>query len=49
MPRLGSNFFDSYNGQIDRLRKRRGENVEAFNSFVKLRTELGETATVDDM
>lgn len=49
MPRLGSNFFDSYNGQIDRLRKRRGENVEAFNSFVRLRTELGETATVDDM
>ncbi len=49
MPRLGSNFFNSYNKQIDRLRTRRKENVDAFNSFVKLRTELGETATVDDM
>ena len=49
MPRLGSNFFNSYNKQIDRLRTRRKENVDAFNSFVKLRTELGETASVEDM
>ena len=49
MPRLGSNFFDSYNGQIDRLRTRRKENVDAFNSFVKMRQEMGETASVDDM
>ena len=49
MPRLGSRFFDSYNGQIDRLRKRRGENVQAFNSFVKMRQEMGEVASVQDM
>lgn len=49
MPRLGSRFFDSYNGQIDRLRRRRGENVEAFNSFVKMREEMGETASVEEM
>lgn len=49
MPRLGSNFFDAYNGQIDRLRTRRKENVDAFNSFVKMRKEMGETASVDDM
>ena len=41
--------FDSYNGQIDRLRRRRGENVEAFNSFVKMREEMGETASVEEM
>ena len=49
MPRLGSNFFNAYNDQVDNLRRRRGENVEAFNSFVKMRTELGETASVTDM
>lgn len=49
MPRLGSNFFDAYNGQIDRLRTRRKENVDAFNSFVKMRKDMGETASVEDM
>tara|TARA_R110002124_G_scaffold159517_4_gene326782 strand:- start:3348 stop:6128 length:2781 start_codon:yes stop_codon:yes gene_type:complete len=49
MPRLGSSFFNAYNDQKDNLRRRRGENVEAFNSFVKMRTELGETASVSDM
>ena len=49
MPRLGSNFFDAYNGQIDRLRTRRKEYVDAFNSFVKMRNEMGETASVEDM
>lgn len=49
MPRLGSNFFNAYNDQVDTLRKRRSENVESFNSFVKMRTELGETASVSEM
>lgn len=49
MPKLGSRFFDSYNGQIDRLRRRRSENVEAFNSFVKMRQENGEVASVAEM
>ena len=49
MPRLGANFFNSYNNQVDRLRRRRSENAEAFNAFVKMRSEMGETATVEDM
>lgn len=49
MPRLGSRFFDAYNKQTDRLRTRRKENAEAFNSFVKMRAEQGEEATVAEL
>ena len=49
MPRLGSNFFDSYNNQIDTLRRRRKENMDAFNSYVKMRSEMGEKPTAKDL
>lgn len=49
MVRLGSNFFDAYNQEISNLRSRRKENMDAFNSFVKMKEENGEKVTASEL
>lgn len=49
MVRLGSRFFDGYNKEIDNLRRRRKENVDAYNSFIDMKREAGEKASVEEL
>lgn len=46
---LGSSFSNAYEDSIDRSKKRRSENMEAFNSFVKMQSELGIDANTQDL
>jgi len=47
--RLESGFFKAYNEEIDNLRRRRGENAQAFQAFVNLKQERGEKVTVEEL
>lgn len=47
--RLESGFFKAYNEEIDNLRRRRGENAQAFQAFVDLKQERGERVTVEEL
>ena len=46
---LGSSFSNAYEDSIDRSKRRRSENMEAFNSFVKMQSELGINANTQDL
>lgn len=46
---LGSSFSNAYEDSIDRSKRRRSENMEAFNSFVKMQSELGIDADTQDL
>lgn len=46
---LGSSFSNAYEDSIDRSKRRRSENMEAFNSFVKMQSELGIDANTQDL
>ena len=49
MAGLGSAFGQSYEDGIDRNKRRRSDNMAAFNSFVKMQSELGVDAKPEDL